>query len=239
MAANANDVMAAAITHLKLFSDGGSRQVALFSGADQATDWQRNCDADAVLSGGWHLLPKEELLSLDAVELQGFLRPEALAPEQAEAADPLLSWQLRTANLYNRLADAAAAAGDHSAEARACEAVAGVMDDLNDPTRQGAWLLRAVQARLAQWHQVNDPAAAVALAELFGQLAQRPWPGEPEAPAKGGANQRFWLGQALERQAELSLQAEANGDLHGAASAAGAVVLLQQQLAALPALSPA
>jgi hypothetical protein len=74
---------------------------------------------------------------------------------------------------------------------------------------------------------------------LFGQLAERPWPGEPDAPAKGAANQRFWLGQATERQAELSLQAEASGDLAAAASAAAAVVRLQLMLAALPALSPA
>ena len=227
------------ITHLKLFSDGGRRQVALFSGHDESSDWLRNAPAEAVLSGGWHLLPKEQLLSLEEVERQGFLKAGALAEPSSESSDPLRNWQLRTANLHSRLAEAAAAQADHATEASACAAVAATMANLNDPTRQAAWLLRAVQARLAQWHQSSDPAVATELAALFGQLAARAWPGEPEAPAKGAANQRFWLGQALERYAELSLQAEGQGDLTTATSAAEAVVNLQQQLAALPAFTPA
>jgi len=234
--------VAAAITHLKLFSDGGQRQVALFSGANEASDWQRNAAAEEVLSGGWHLLAKEQLLTVAEVEAQGFLLPGVVAEAGdagAESSDPLRNWQLRCANLHNRLADAAAAAGDHAAEAAAAEAVALVLAGLDDDARRGAWLLRAVQARLAQWEQGSSAEVAVQLAALFGELASRPWPGEPEAPSKGAANQRFWIGQALERYAERSLQAEAQGDLAAAAAAAQQVVALQQQLAALPALKAA
>lgn len=220
------------ITHLKLFSDGGLRQVALFDGANESSDWQRNAPADEVLSGGWHLLPKEQLLSLAEVQAQGFLKDDAEGATAPESSDPQRNWRLRCASLHSRLADAAAAQGDHGAEASACTAVAAVMRQLDDPTRQGAWLLRAVQARLSQWQRDQEPAVAEQLADLFGQLAQRPWPNEPDAPSKGAANQRFWLGQALERYAELSLQAEANGDLAAAASSAEAVVRLQTLMAA-------
>ena len=230
------------ITHLKLFSDGGRRQVALFSGPDESSDWLRNADADAILSGGWHLLAKEQLLTLDEVEVQGFLKPEALGSQagtEPESSDPLRNWQLRCANLHNRRADAAAAAGAPAGEAEAAEAVAAVLASIDDDERRGAWLLRAVQARLAQWQQANNAEVAVQLAGLFGQLAERPWPGEPDAPSKGAANQRFWLTQALERYAERSLQFEAQGDLTAAAAAAETVVALQQQLAALPAIKAA
>ena len=220
------------ITHLKLFSDGGQRQVALFSGADESSDWQRNAPADDVLSGGWHLLPKEQLLTLADVEGQGFLKHGSLEPSEPESSDPQRNWQLRCAQLHSRLADAAATAGDHAAEATACASVAALMQQLDDSNRQSAWLLRAVKARLAQWHQGSDPAVAAELAALFGLLAQHPWPGEPDGPAKGAANQRFWLLQALERYAEVSLQAESRGDLASAAAAAEAVVALQQLMPA-------
>lgn len=67
--------------------DGGLRQVALFSGPDEQTQWLRNCPAEELLSHGWHLLPKEELISIQDVEIQGFLNPGALA-EPSTAVPP-------------------------------------------------------------------------------------------------------------------------------------------------------
>ncbi|MEB3184528.1 MAG: Nif11-like leader peptide family natural product precursor [Cyanobacteriota bacterium] len=76
------------ITHVKLFMDGGLRQVALFSGPDEQTQWLRNCPAEELLSHGWHLLPKEELISIQDVEVQGFLNPGALADPRTALQPP-------------------------------------------------------------------------------------------------------------------------------------------------------
>jgi predicted ribosomally synthesized peptide with nif11-like leader len=82
------------ISHIKLFMDGGVRQVALFSGPDEHTQWVRNCPAEALLSHGWHLLPKEELITIQEVEVQGFLNPGALA-EQSSEPEPGSDEQLK------------------------------------------------------------------------------------------------------------------------------------------------
>ena len=105
-------------THVKLFVDGDQRQAALFAGPDEANDWLRNCPADEVLSGGWHLLPKEKLINLAEVEERGFLL------SSAEQTDPLRNWQLRSADLRVRLATQAARQGDHGLEAEHAEAAA-------------------------------------------------------------------------------------------------------------------
>ena len=219
-------------THLKLFVDSEQRQAALFSGPDEANDWLRNCRADEVLSGGWHLLPKEELISLVEVEERGFLRATA------EQTDPLRNWQLRSADLRVRLAAQAAERNDHASEAENAEAAAGQLAQFSKDARIVALLLQAVEARLKLWQTSQDPAEACTIAGLFATLATCHWPeADPDGQTNSSRNQRFWLGQALQRQAELSVQAETQGDLCAAAAASEAVVAIQQQLADLPVLS--
>ena len=219
-------------THLKLFVNGEQRQAALFSGPDEAHDWLRNCPADEVLSGGWHLLPKEELISLTELEERGFLR------STAEQTDPLRNWQLRSADLRVRLATQAAEQNDHASEAEHAEAAAGQLAQFSNDVRIVALLLQAVEARLKLWQDSQNPAEACAIAGLFATLATCQWPeSDPDGPADSSRNQRFWLGQALQRQAELSLQAETQGDLRAAAAASEGVVALQLQLAYLPVLT--
>ena len=219
-------------THVKLFVDGEKRQAALFSGPDEANDWLRNCAADDVLSGGWHLLPKEALISLAEVEERGFLRAAA------EQTDPLRNWQLRSADLRVRLATQAADQGDQALEAEHAEAAAAQLTQFSNDVRIVALLLQAVEARLQLWQASQDPAQACAIAGLFATLATCQWPeADPDGQANSSRNQRFWLGQALQRQAELSVQAETQGDLCAAAAASEAVVAIQQQLADLPVLS--
>ena len=216
-------------THLKLFVDGEQRQAALFSGADEANDWLRNCPADEVLSGGWHLLPKEELISLAEVEKRGFLRA------MAEQTDPLRNWQLRSADLRVRLASQAAEQSDHISEAEHAEAAAAQLAQFSNDVRIVALLLQAVEARLKLWQASQDPTQACAIAGLFATLTTCEWPeADPDGQANSGRNQRFWLSQALQRQSELSVQAETQGDLSAAAAASEAVVSLQLVLAELP-----
>ena len=219
-------------THLKLFVNGEGRQAALFSGPDESKDWQRNCAADEVLSGGWHLLPKEELISLEDVEERGFLR------KTAEQNDPLHNWQLRTADLHVRLANQASAQSEHALEAKHAEAAAEQLIQFSDDVRIVSLLLQAVEARLKLWQESQDPAQALSIAGLFATLATCQWHEvDPEGQSNSARNQRFWLGQALQRQAELSIQAETKGDLNTAAAASEAVVALQLKLASLPMLN--
>jgi len=63
----------AVITHLKLFMDGGIKQVALFKGDNQAEDWLRNSAATEVLIGNWLELPMEELIPLEQAAAKGFI----------------------------------------------------------------------------------------------------------------------------------------------------------------------
>ena len=223
-------------THLKLFVDGDSRQVALFSGDQEQSDWLRNCPADEVLSAGWHLLPKEELISLEDVKAKGFLRQQP----SSESTDPLRNWQLRSADLRVRLATQAAAQGEHALEAEHALAAAEMLAQFTEDPRRVALLLQAVEAQVKLWQTAKAPAVAVSIAALFERLAHCQWPAEdPDGAAKSMRNQRFWLVQALQRQAELSVQAETQGDLSTAAMASEAVVALQQQLAELPVPMPA
>lgn len=219
-------------THVKLFVASDQRQAALFAGADEVNDWLRNCPADEVLSSGWHLLPKEEMISLADVEERGFLRAAT------EPTNPLRNWQLRSADLRVRLATQAAEQGDHALEADHAEAAAGQLAQFSNDVRIVALLLQAVEARLKLWQTSQDPTQACAIADLFAQLASYEWPeSDPEGQVNSSRNQRFWLGQALQRQAELSVQAESQGDLYAAAEASEAVVTLQLQLANLPMLT--
>ena len=222
----------AVITHLKLFMDGGIKQVALFKGDNQAEDWQRNCAATEVLIGNWLELPMEELIPLEQAAARGFIGNTLL---NENAADLQLNWQKHCANLHSRIADAAKQDANYEMEAEACTAVAELMVELDDRVRQGAWLLRAVEARLNQWQQGGDGQAIVAceLADLFAEFANGEWPGEDDAAAKGAANQRFWLGQAMEKQSQLAIAAEERGDLIAAVSAAEAVIELQNELKSL------
>jgi len=120
-------------------------------------------------------------------------------------------------------------------EAEACTAVAELMVELDDRVRQGAWLLRAVEARLNQWQQGGDGQAIVAceLADLFAEFANGEWPGEADAAAKGAANQKFWLQQALEKFAAEAIGAEKSGDLITAVNAAEEVIEIQKELKSL------
>lgn len=222
----------AVITHLKLFMDGGVKQVALFKGDNQAQDWQRNCAASEVLIGNWLELPMEELIAVEQVAAKGFIGNTLL---NENTADMQLNWQKHCANLHSRIADAAKQEGNYEMEAEACTAVAELMVELDDRVRQGAWLLRAVEARLNQWQEGGDGQANVAceLADLFAEFANGEWPGEDDAAAKGAANQRFWLGQAMEKQSQLAIAAEARGDLIAAVNAAEAVIELQNELKSL------
>jgi len=223
-------------THLKLFVDGDRRQAALFSGDQEQSDWLRNCPADEVLSSGWHLLPKEELISLQEVEAKGFLREQP----SSETTDPLRNWQLRSADLRVRLATQAAAEGNHALEAEHALAAAEMLAQFTDDPRLVALLLQAVEAQVKRWQTTSDPSVACSIAALFERLAHCQWPEEdPDGAANSLRNQRFWLGQALQRQAELSVQAETQGDLTSAAEASEAVVALQQQLAKLQVPMPA
>lgn len=219
-------------TYVKLFEEGDQRQAALFAGPDEANDWLRNCPADEVLLRGWHLLPKEQLISLAEVKERGFLRAAA------EQTDPLRNWQLRSADLRVRLATQAAVHSDHAREAEHAEAAAAQLAQFSNDVRIVALLLQAVEARLKLWQTSQDPAQACAIAGLFATLTTSQWPeADPDGQANSDRNQRFWLGQALQRQAELSVQAETQGDLRAAATASEAVVALQLQLADLPVLS--
>ena len=219
-------------THVKLFVDGEQRQAALFSGANEANDWLRNCPADEVLSGGWHLLPKEELISLVEVEERGFLRATA------EQTDPLRNWQLRSADLRVRLATQAAEQNDHASEAEHAEAAAGQLAQFSNDVRIVALLLQAVEARLKLWQTSQDPAEACTIAGLFATLATCHWPeADPDGQTNSRRNQRYWIGRAMQRQAELSIQAETQGNLCAAAAASEAVVALQLEAADFNALS--
>jgi predicted ribosomally synthesized peptide with nif11-like leader len=142
------------ISHIKLFMDGGVRQVALFSGPDESTQWLRNCPAEDLLSHGWHLLPKEELITIQEVEIQGFLNPGALAEQDSQpeadsdeqlkaflakvSADTALQAQLQGASTVDALQTIAREAG-FSVSANQLNRSSKMGEELL--TSGGGWLL--------------------------------------------------------------------------------------------------
>ncbi|MEB3235127.1 MAG: hypothetical protein VKM98_06850 [Cyanobacteriota bacterium] len=235
---------AASITHLKLFLDQTTRQVALFNGPDEAQQWLRNVPAEAVLSAGWHLLPKETLITVEEVESQGFLLPGALAPSDGPDPDNLaLAWAMRAAGLAAQQAEQASAAHDAAAEASGCQRVAHFLDQAATHTaeraqleeiahKRAAWLVRGVNALLAAWNDSPSPEHAEALAQLFAALAEDRWNlGLPDLE-QARQNHRFWSRRAAAAWADASQQAEQTGDLARAESGAAAVVRLLDALRA-------
>ena len=222
-------------THLKLFIDGDERHAALFKGDNEASDWLYNCVADEVLQEGWHLLPKEELISLEEIQAKGFLQNAFLSNTlHAESTDPLRNWQLRSADLRIRLASEAAVKHDYAVEAQHANAAADLLAQFCDDPRQVLLLLQAVEAYLRLWKSSEDPAVACSIAGLFDRLKGCRWPeDDPDGPENSARNQLFWLGKAAQCYAKQSVHAEAQGDLNAAAVASEAVVSVQQQLAAL------
>jgi len=220
----------AVITHLKLFIDGGSKQVALFKGNNQAEDWQRNCAAAEVLIGNWLELATEELIEINELIDRGYIDKTKFYQDAANP-DPLSNWQKHCAHLYSQIAEKAEKEANHEAEADACAAAAELMEELGDQRRQGAWLLRAVEARLKQWNSGETKGeVAYEIADLFATLAMQIWPDEPDTAEKGAANQKFWLQQALEKFAAEAIAAEKAGDLITAVNAAEEVIEIQKEL---------
>ena len=229
------------ITHLKLFVDQGERQVALFSGDDQQQDWLRNEAAETVLNNGWELLPQETLMSLAEISAKGLLQHAFLATDALGQAGMIEAWTMRKARMASRLADAAATAGDRAAEAEHSQRVVDCMEDMLASCTEGqrqqeisqqrsAYLLRAVNCRLALWNTMKSPEQAEALALLFAALANQRWPNGSIDVAMADANKLFWRNQALRAWGAASKAAEEQGDIDQAERCCSNVLkLLQDQ----------
>lgn len=229
------------ITHLKLFVDQGERQVALFSGDDQQQDWLRNEAAETVLDNGWELLPQETLMSLAEVSAKGLLQRAFLNSDALNQADLIEAWTMRKARMASRLADAAATAGDRAAEADHSQRVVDCMEEMlasctNEHRQQeisqqrSAYLLRAVDCRLALWNTMKSPEQAEALALLFAALADRRWPNGSIDVTTADANKVFWRNQALRAWGDASKAAEEQGAIDQAERCCSKVLqLLQDQ----------
>lgn len=230
---------AAPVTHLKLFMDQGERQVALFSGPDEVQHWLRNVSAEEVLQSGWHLLPRESLITVEDVESQGFLRSGVLMPEDPSQTDVISAWAMRAAGLASRQAEQEANAGHRSAEASLCERVVRSLELAMEHTSEGerrqdmadrrsAWLLRGVNGRLEAWNQQHDAAEAEALAQLFAALSDERWhDGKSDLSAARG-NQQYWRAQALSAWAQASQAAEERGELEQAERCSQRVLAMLQ-----------
>jgi len=229
------------ITHLKLFVDQGERQVALFSGDDQQQDWLRNEAAETVLTNGWELLPQETLMSLAEVSAKGLLQRAFLASDALSQAGVIEAWTMRKARMASRLADAATTTGDRATEAQHSQRVVDCLEEMlascTDDQRQqeisqqrSAYLLRAVDCRLALWNNMKDPAQAEALALLFAALADRRWPNASIDVATADSNKVFWRNQALRAWGDASKTAEEQGAIDQAERCCSKVLqLLQDQ----------
>jgi hypothetical protein len=236
-------VSASRVTHLKLFVEQDKRQVALYSGPDESRDWLRNELAEVVLQSGWHLLPKESLMTLASVHEQGLLTA-AFEPGSASPAPSMTwAWAMRAAALAAQQADRAATANDPVSEASSCSRVVQFLEQAAgcpiDPhehdaitQKRAAWLVRAVNARLSAWTAEARPEHAEALAQLFAALADGSWDADASDRDKAHKNHLFWRRRAAAAWSELSQQAEQNGDLAQAEASAAAVLRLLTTMAA-------
>ncbi|MCP9809128.1 hypothetical protein KBY58_06745 [Cyanobium sp. HWJ4-Hawea] len=201
--------------------------MALFSGSDETTHWQRNVDASAVIKGEWQGLPLEILIPVDQLREQGLWQ---------EAEINRRAWQLRLIQLRQRLAEQAEGTGEARLEAQQSLMVADQLELLVAGQTEGdgetqrfaqqaiGWRLRAAEALVVLWQRNQETAVAVELAQLFGELSQRHWPGDDKGPINAGQNSHFWWSLALQQAANSSEQGEQAGDLERAAEAASDVL---------------
>jgi len=224
-------------THLKLFVLDGEQQVALFSGPDEHQDWQRNVPAEQVIATSWHLLPKETLLELGELTLQGVIAADA--PLTNQYSSIRVAWNIRAASFASQLADAAAGQGNRSIEADCCERVAQFLRGAAEITPPGerqqqiidqreTWLRRAVEARLSAWNAGRDPREAEGIARLFAELTLfRDMADEANQDrAHAAHNHQFWIQQAVSAWINDCDQSESRGNLAQAEEAAAAVLRL-------------
>lgn len=232
----------APITHLKLFLDQGDRQVALFSGPNESSQWLRNVPADEALQSGWHLLPQETLITVESLQQQGFLA-EGLIQPSGEQASMAWAWAMRAAALAAQQAERATAAHDDDAEAESCSRVVRFLEQAGSHStapaahddivqKRAAWLVRGVNARLTAWNANPQAEHAEALAELFEALSREGWGAAQADRDTARQNQLFWARKAAAAWGQASQQAEQNGDLTRAEAGAAAVVRLLSTLAA-------
>lgn len=238
--------MAEPITHLKVFSEGDRRQVALFSGANESTDWLRNVDGETVLTGDWHQLPEETLFAVGEIASQGLWRQES-------AGTPInpRAWRWRLFSLHQRLAAQAGHQADRRAEADHCLKAADQLQLLAHENNKHesessiqlaeqatGWQLQAAQALVQLWDSNQEPSSAMAVAlelmHLFDALSQGDGTGLGEnGLANAERNAIFWWRQAVQKAAQCSDEQEQQGELSIAAAAADTVLdLAAHRLAA-------
>ena len=227
-------------SHLKLFLDSGTHQVALFKGRDQENDWLENLPASVVLHGNWHQLPLEELIDLQYIIDQGFLidgfaskylvsnNPQFNNSQQPNEVSLLQSLD-KLIKIHLQLADQAAATSNFQKETIICLRVADSLydfpanytDQITAIARNNytSFLLRAVDAQV-KLYQINPSLnIAIQIADIFAELSELTWPNLEDFLQKTNNNQLFWLRKALAMQVDIAAAAEKDLDLNEAASA--------------------
>ena len=228
------------LSHIKLFLNSGTHQVALFKGRDQENDWLENLPANVVLHGNWQQLPLEELIDLQYIIDQGFLidgfiskhlisnNPQFNNSQQTDQIS-FLHLLEKLINTHLQLADQAAAASNLQKETTICLQAAGSLydfpanytDQITAIARNNyaSFLLRAVDAQV-KLYQVNPSLnIAIQIADIFAELSELTWPNLEDFLQKSNNNQLFWLRKALALQIDIAAAAEKDLDLNEAASA--------------------
>jgi hypothetical protein len=242
------------ITHLKIFTDLGFQQVALFNGPDHQNDWQENLPLENVLIGNWQLLPNEELISISDLAAKGILnknfiskylatnKPKFLIPDLFEPG--FLNHCLeKSINLHIQLADQAANDSDLAKETQVCLQAADFLFEfltskpelIVNIARNSyiSFLLRAVDVQIKLWQVQPVVSIAIQISDIFAELSELTWASQDDFPKKANANQLFWLRQAISKQLDIAVAAEENDSLAEAATAYILVLQLQQSISSL------